>query len=171
MAALREQDYFDYAEIAVVKAPKQPLGKTPLKRESALSNILERMLVFLVVMTLVSLLVGSCTYILKRYVEIHRTQSEIFTLKQEIKRLDKTIDELLITKESEMTLEELEYYATEYLDMVKVSESYKVVVPQSYRVVSSDVINPGTYLAVASPEPINDPLVVLGQWFKRMTSF
>lgn len=179
MSALRQHEYQQYADALDFGAPGQ-LGtpKGPAQKSTKVSgtklffkSVIDRFLIFVLVLCVVAAAVAGCAYILKRYVEIHRTQVEIFNIKQDIKQLDKTRDELLVQKESEMTLEELETYAVNYLGMVKASEGYKVVVSQSYRVVAQDLLQPTSLVSVQTPKPTDDPLVALGAWFKRLASF
>lgn len=179
MSALRQQEYQQYAQALDFGAPgalnsaqrQTSISKKTKTPKTILKTVVDRMLTFVLVLCVVAVAVAGCTYILKRYVEIHRTQVEIFNIRQDIKQLDKTRDELLVQKESEMTLEELETYAIDYLGMVKASEGYKVVVAQNYRVVSQDLIQPTSLVAEETPKPTDDPLVALGAWFKRLASF
>lgn len=141
------------------------------KKASPFKLLLDRLLVFVITLSLVAVLVAGCTYILKRYVEVHKTQVAIFNLKQDIKQLDKTADELLVQKESALTLEELEMHAVKNLGMVKASEGYKVVVTQAYRVTQQDLVQPALLVAEEEKVPVDDPLVAFGAWIKRFASF
>ncbi len=65
--------------------------------------------------------------LLQRHAEIDRLQIEIFNLQQSIKRTEVMVDELYVIRESYMTIEEIETYATENLKMVKPTDQQKVV--------------------------------------------
>ena len=174
MSALRQHEYDIYLDAPGQGAPRKQTKGTK-KRKSKFREFIgmafERLVVFILIVTVILSAVAGCSYILKRYVDIHRTQGEIFTLKQDIKRLDKKKDELLIHKESEMTLQELEDYAVDYLDMIKASEGYKVVVSKSYNVVGNDLIESDRKSISNLEKPTDDPLIALGSWIKRMTSY
>ncbi len=174
MSALRQHEYEWYLDAPAEGAPKTQAAKKKTKvnsRQLFLQMAIERMLIFLVVISIIATAVAGCTFILMRYVEIHRIQGNIYTQKQTIKSLDKKRDELLIQKESEMTLEELEDYASNYLGMIKATEGYKVVVSESYHVVANDLIKPGDADEHLLQKPSDDPLIVLGAWIKRLASF
>ncbi len=65
--------------------------------------------------------------LLQRHAEIDRLQIEIFNLQQSINRTEVMVDELYVIRESYMTIEEIENYATEKLNMVKPTDQQKVV--------------------------------------------
>ncbi len=69
--------------------------------------------------------------IIKRYAKISQLQIQIFNTKSNIHKTEVIIDELTVKRESFMTIEEVETYATEKLGMVKPSDGNKVILKRS----------------------------------------
>ncbi len=65
--------------------------------------------------------------VLQRHAEIDRLQFEIFNRQQAINKARVMVDELYVIRESYMTIEEIENFATNKLSMVKPSDQQKVV--------------------------------------------
>ncbi len=78
--------------------------------------------------------------LLQRHAEIDRLQIEIFNVQQSINRTEVMIDELYVVRESYMTIEEIETYATENLNMVKPTDQQKVVLfSENYITLDPDI--------------------------------
>lgn len=99
-----------------------------------------RLSVALLMMTIVLVFAGFSSMILYRLAYIHQMQMEIFDIKQTIKHQEKVIDELVVKKESFMTIKEIEHYATEQLDMVKPNEHNKIIISaENYAVLDKSI--------------------------------
>ncbi len=84
----------------------------------------------LVTITLIAVLVAATSYlgisVLRRNAQIAELQLEIFNTQQDINKATVMIDELYVARESFMTIEEIEKYASEELNMIKPSDQQKV---------------------------------------------
>lgn len=175
MAALREHDYDWYDQEHSLNPPSQKQidhkSQKKLKKQAKFFSNFERLGMALAIVLLVSLAVGCCSYILGRYVQIHTMQYEIFTAKQDLKNLSKHRDELIVTKESFMTLNELESYATDQLNMIKADEGRKVVVEMTESYTTSGLLKMNDTIISNPNKAIDSPLAQLGIWMKKHLTF
>ncbi len=175
MAALREHDYDWYVQDG--SSNQQTNERVKRKQEKArkkqerFAYVFERLGMALAIIILVSFAVGCCSIILGRYVDIHTIQYEIFTAKQDLNNLKKHRDELIVTKESFMTLDELESYASEQLNMIKADEGRKVVVEMTEVYSTSGLLEMKDTAEIALTKTTNSPLAQLGIWMKKHLTF
>ncbi len=123
MSAVRKLEYITPTETAVrenqiIKQPQQVIIAQP--KYAMLATVA---LIFAVVLVVSYL----CYGLLQRHAEIDRLQLEIFNVQQAINRTEVMVDELYIMRESYMTIEEIETYAIEELNMVKPTDQQKVI--------------------------------------------
>ncbi len=123
MSAVRKLEYITANQTAI---QEKQLIKQPehIKVAQPKYVILATAIMVIVTIAVVSYFIYA---LLQRHAEIDRLQIEIFNVQQSINRTEVMIDELYVVRESYMTIEEIETYATEKLNMVKPTDQQKVV--------------------------------------------
>jgi hypothetical protein len=173
MAALKAYDYDLYRE-------QEPLEQNNVSKSSkkiankagkSKSFALERLKITVMTLLLVGAAVFGCSHILNRYVTIHTYQHEIFTQKQLYKDLQKQRDELIVKRESFMSLAELEDYAVNYLGMVKADESRKVIIAKESTYANGLPVSMQTMPNFTREMKVLDSYSALGALIKKVMSF
>lgn len=135
MSAVKKLRY-DYREVPAPAARPKVNRRTKTLKQPWYA----RLSVALLMMMIVLVFAGFSSMILYRLAYIHQVQMEIFDIKQTIKHQEKVIDELIVKKESFMTIKEIEHYATEQLEMVKPNEHNKIIISaEKYAVLDKDI--------------------------------
>ncbi len=125
MSAVRKLEYIYESEMT----PLSP--QAAVSTEAEVKVVAQPFYVMLATSVLIMALVAATCYlalaVLQRHAEIDRLQLEIFNRQQAINKTEVMVDELYVIRESFMTIEEIESYATENLNMIKPSDQQKVV--------------------------------------------
>ncbi len=123
MSAVRKLEY-----IYETAAPSPETQRSDAFETTRVAQPLHRMLATVVVVLLLIALTSYLAFaVLQRHVEIDSLQFEIFNRQQAINKTKVMVDELYVIRESYMTIEEIESYATEELSMIKPSDQQKVI--------------------------------------------
>ncbi len=136
MSAVRKLEYIAPQENII--QPKKVIKKP---QQVKVAQPKHAMLATTVLVLAVVVAAGYFFYaLLQRHAEIDRLQLEIFNMQQSINRAEVMIDELYVVRESYMTIEEIESYATEKLNMVKPTDQQKIVlVSENYITLNPDI--------------------------------
>ncbi len=123
MSAVRKLDFYTN-DIVEVDDSRQVRSIEVIEKKQPLPIRLASMAVALFV-SLCLCFMG--VIVIKRYAMINQMQIQIFNIKRNIHKNEVMMDELIVKRESFMTIEEVESYATETLGMVKPSDGNKVI--------------------------------------------
>ncbi len=124
MSAVRKIDYYANEVLRDDDGDQAVTFKVVVKKQPILVRVLSISLALFVSVSMCFM----GLIIVKRHAKINQMQLEIFNAKRSIKKTQVMIDELIVKRETFMTIEEVESYATEKLGMIKPSDGNKVII-------------------------------------------